>query len=328
MKPSIKCYELRAEIFDRIIEDFSSYIEVVPTTDPYIKGYPDKDVMYYDEKEYLICEEYIVNYYCPIEECTDWKQCRVRRVENASNDLKSTITGPYAWNYMMNILKKKYSEEEIYEIFEKFSVPYDPSLIQFHYDYDCEFNKIEKIENCYKYDINGAHTDALVEMFPKCEEEIKFIYEKRHTNPNFKNFTNFFVGMIKHKGYDGAYNWIVQRTTKHLFKAIKQTQGLMIYANTDGYVVSDPKRLLNASKSLGEFKLEYTGDVYVYRDKNYIIYQMNDELVGSCLNCVRKYIDLRQGKVVHYNRRRNEYVDANGTVYYNVVAENIVKETI
>ena len=46
-------------------------------------------------------------------------------------------------------------------------------------------------------------------------------------------------------------------------------KGILIYANTDGFVISAKNSDIVASKDLGEFKIEYSGEVYVYKDKNY-----------------------------------------------------------
>lgn len=305
-KKNLKCYELRADLFDQLLIDFGAYVEIVPSTEPYITGYSDKQKIYYDGSEYLICKERYLNLYVDIEPVTDWCQCRLRRVENAQQDLTGTVSGTYAWNYMMKVLGKKYTEEEIKQAFSEHEAEYNEDYIQFHYLHQPQAGKIEKIINCYKYDINGAHTDALKEIFPKSAKEITDLYDKRHDNPHYKEFTNYFVGMIKRKGYEKTYNWIVQRTTKKLYDSMDKTKGWLIYANTDGYVVADPEKKLDPSKELGQFKLEYQGDVYVYQDKNYWLMQCGEEMRGSCLTSVRKDIDLRKGRVVHYDRKRIE----------------------
>ena len=258
---------------------------------------------------------------------TEWKQCRVRRVENSNTKECRSVDGQTAWEFMITLLKHWYTWPQIIDIFNKYQAEYDEAYKQFHYTYPLENGQLMEIKNCYKYDINGAHTDALMEMFPKASKSILKMYTQRHTNPGYKQLVNFFVGMIKHKGYDLTYNWIVQRTTKNLFKAMDITQGNMIYANTDGYIISSPKAELNASKKLGEFKLEYEGTVYIYQDKNYWIIQTGDDIKGSCLKSVRDDIDLRQGKVVHYDRKRIKVADnADGTPIFINIADNITKE--
>ena len=329
MKKRIKCFEVSDEIFDQRLYDFQEFVEIKDNLDRYLVGYDDKKKIYYDGKEYLICREYILNYYCNnIEFCTDWKQCRIRRVENADTEVSSTVSGQYAWNYMIGLLEKYYRWSEIVEIFNKYSIEYDINYKQYHYYYPLEVNELEKISDCYVYDINGAHNDALVEMFPKAKKHLLMLYEHRHENVHYKEFVNYFVGMLKRKGYPNTYNWIVQRTTKRLFEAMDKTQGVMVYANTDGYVISAPTIKLDTSMTLGDFKLEYAGDVYVYQDVNYWIMQIGDKFKGSALKSIRKDLSLENGEVVHYTRTREKIGESMGKPYYINVATNITKETI
>lgn len=322
---TIKSYELSEDIFDKILYDFQARIKIVPSTNPYIHGYKNKNDIYYDGREYLICKEYILDYYCHnIENCTMWKQVRIRRVENANTEVSRSIDGQTAWNFIIKLLENYYTYNEIIDVFHKFEAEYDKSYIQYHYYYPLQVNELAKFENCYKYDINGAHTDALVEMFPKAANSILKLYEQRKNNPNYKKYTNFFVGMIKRKGFPKTYNWIVQRTTKILYKAIKLTGGNLLYANTDGYVITAPNIELNTSKKLGEFKLEYGGIVYLYKDKNYWLMQCGDDMKGTCLKAIREKIDLRQNKVVHYNRKR---IEINNEFFINV-ADNVTEEIL
>ena len=325
-KIRIKSFELSDEIFDKILYDFSSRIKIVPSTDPYLYGYKNKNDIYYDNKEYLICKEYIINYYCHnIEYCTDWKQVRVRRVENKTEKISNNIDGQRAWQFMLNLLENYYSYEEIKNIFNNYTVEYNKEYAQYHYNYPCNTNKkVFKFENCYKYDINGAHCDAIAEMFPLAKKAILVLYANRKTKPVNKEIINYFVGMLARKGFRLTYNWIVQRTTKLLYKAMDITGGKMIYANTDGYVISMPDNLLNTSKELGDFKLEYSGDIYIYQDTNYWLMQCGDEMKGSCLTSVRKNIDLSKNQVVHYKRKRTEIVEG---VFINT-AEDIIKEIL
>lgn len=325
----IRSYELSDDIFDKILYDFQKYIKIVPSTNPYIHGYGNKKEIYYDGKEYMIIREYILNYYCnTLEYCTEWKQCRVRRVQNTNFKISNSLDGETAWEFMLSLLEHWYTWDEIKERLNMFQAEYNKAYKQFHYTYKLEVGELKEFDNGYKYDINGAHTDALMEIFPKASKSILKLYEHRKEHPNNKNLINFFVGMIKRKGFEKTYNWIVQRTTKSLFNAMDITEGHIIYANTDGYVISSPKAQLEASSKLGAFKLEYTGKVYVYKDKNYWIIQTGDEIKGSCLKSVRKYIDLRIGSLVHYDRKRIPIAnDDKGNPVYIITADNIIKET-
>lgn len=328
-KVRIKCFELSDDIFDKLLYDFQADVKIVDSTDPYIYGYEDKNTIYYDGGSYLICKEHYINYYTGlIENCTEWKQCRVRRVENMSTKLIRSMDGQTAWEFMIKILEHYYTWEEIKSILSSYNTPYDKGLAQYKDRFTVDaYNKstiIFKFSNCYKYDINGAHTDALIEMFPKAKTSILKLYNERHINPLNKDRVNYFVGMFVKKGYKGAYNWIVQRTTKTLNKAMDFTGGLLIYANTDGYIISNPINKLETSKELGDFKLEYTGNVYYYEDKNYYLVQCGNEQKGSCLKSVRKYIDLSKCEVVHYNKKKIYITE---TEYINV-ADNVIRESL
>jgi hypothetical protein len=80
---------------------------------------------------------------------------------------------------------------------------------------------------------------------------------------------------------------------------------------------------------LGEFKAEYEGDVFIYRSKNYILYQCGDELKGSCRQVVRDKLDLRVGKVVEYDQRRELLgYDKSGHPRYITHVENVVAKKV
>ena len=79
-----------------------------------------------------------------------------------------------------------------------------------------------------------------------------------------------------------------------------------LYLNTDGMIIQHPHNIVEHSDEMGEFKIEYQGDVYTYRDKNYSIIQYGDEIKGNLPLELRKYVDLRVGKVVHYDKILSE----------------------
>jgi hypothetical protein len=217
-----------------------------------------------------------------------------------------------------------------------FEAEKDINLIQQHYNYPAPNNTIVKLTNTFKFDINGAHTDALCEIFPRAKDKLIGMYLKRKKNPVFKQYPNLYVGMLAQKSkemrqkgipakYEKTYNWIVQRTSRMLLNAMDAVGGLPVYVNTDGFIVQNPQNLLTHSKNLGEFKLEFSGDTYVYSDKNYIVYQTGDEKKGTCFTSVREDIDLSIGQVVHYdtNLVRND----EGKILYREPI-NIKKELI
>ena len=321
----IKCFDIRDDIFDSILKDHISNVKIVDSIEPYSGGYNNKQDIYYDGKEYLICLEYIVNYYCDcIPDCTEWKQCKIRRTENTEKLLNKTIDGSRAYFLLMELLHRYYTDKEIEQCLNSHEAEYSEEYKQFHYMYDLEQGYIERIDNCLYYDINGAHNDALIEIFPKAKHALTNLYISRHDNPNYKAIVNYGVGMLCRKGHRKTYNWIVQRTTKSLYKAMDLVKGILVYANTDGFVISAKNSDIVASKDLGEFKIEYSGEVYVYKDKNYWLLQMGKIMKGSCLTSVRKDIDLSKGEVVHYERRRLKLIDG----HYVNVAEDIQKENL
>jgi hypothetical protein len=327
-------YEVRDDIFDKILYELRYRVKEVSEDffSTLIYGYPEKNIIYYekcaDGNEYLICTEYVLNYYTDaLAGCTEWKQCRIRRVLNTNNKIQHTITGNYAYNLLMKILSDFYTKQEIDYILRSHSAVYDERFKQVHVSINtCEKGKIYNFKNCYKYDINGAHCAALVEMFPKAKKRLIKLYEQRKIKPENKQLFNFAVGFLVRRGYRETYNWIVQRTTKKLNEAIEFTNGMLIYANTDGFIVQDPNNLISGTKILDEFKEEYKGDVQFYWGNNYDLYQFGCEMTGSCRTAVRDKIDLRIGKVVEYKNVR--IYDENDKTKFTVIVDNIVEKEV
>lgn len=303
----IKTFEIKADLFDALIADYRWSVKIVDTVEPYMCGYDGPEKVVYDGREWAIAPIYIVHHYAAsVAPDHHWKQCRIRRVENMEREALKTTNGGYAWNYMIKLLAKFYvgGEEDVYEQLRKHEAEYDPGLKQYHYAYPVPTYKIKRLENCYYYDINGAHCDALTEIFPEADLSLKLLYAKRKKDPVVKAYINYFVGMLCKKGFRKTYNWIVQRTTRKLYAIMDECGGVPVYANTDGLIVRMPENILAPSKKLGDVKMEYAGDVYVYQDKNYWIIQYGDTIKGSAMSCVRDKIDLREGRVVQYDKVR------------------------
>lgn len=333
----LKTVDVNDEIFYKLLKLHKYCVQIVNNIHDYYYGYKDKTTIYYNGRDTLICQEYRLAAICNITKYTGWKQVIVKNICNQDANIKETITGTRAKAYMMKILKKYYTDEEIDERLNMFQAEYDPDLKQQHYNGDLlPSNKVLKFTNTYKFDINGAHLDALCEIFPKANDDLVRMYNKRHKYPVYKEYPNRFVGWLAYKTdemrkehkmgkYELTYNWIVQRTTEKLLLALNDLGGRQLYLNTDGLVVQNPEKLITASTNLGEFKLEYSGNTYFYRDDNYMLYQFGEDLTkkdvlkGSCLTEVRKYIDLSKGKVVHYDR-----IIKDGTH----TAANIKRETL
>lgn len=334
----LKAIQVNDEIFNKILYDFEFKVRIKSDLHEYYRGYyENKDLIYYNGKDELICCEYIVNQYTNIiTNCTVWKQIRVQKVLNMNNPAMESTTGPRAKAYINKILKTVYTDAEIDERLRMFEAEKDPDLIQQHYNYPAPDNVIIKLTNTFKFDINGAHTDALCEIFPKAKDKLIGMYLRRKKNPVFKQYPNFYVGMLAQKTkamrkagipgkYEKTYNWIVQRTSRMLLAAMDIVGGSPIYVNTDGFIVQNPSKLITTSKNLGDFKLEFSGDTYVYSDKNYIIYQTGDEQKGSCFTSVRKDIDLSKGQVVHYDTKTIHIAEGKG---FYMEPTNITKEII
>lgn len=318
----LRTYEINEDIFYKILEDYEARVKIVKHLNDYMYGYKERKTIMYNGNDQLICKEAILNSYCRnILGCTEWKQVRLIKTQNAKMDVQESINGTHAWNYIRIIMKPYYSDVEFKACLNAHTAPFEDYLKQYHYNWPIVSQNVQKLTNTYEFDINGAHLDALCEIFPKAKARLQRLYHDRLTNPVLKKYPNFFVGMLVKKGYRTTYNWIVQRTTKLLYGAIDKIGGMLIYANTDGFVVKDPKKLMINSQSLGQFKLEYAGDTYIYTDKNYILYQFGNTLKGSCLNEVRDRIDLSKGKVVHYDLRVNHDLNTK-------VAKNIIEETV
>lgn len=330
---SIDNYEVREDIFDTIVDTFSNRLLVLTDKNEFNKYLSFKHarnhkVLPYDGKEYLICPENMVDYYAGgIKDPTSWKWCRIRRVKNMSNSIKKVMTGNKALHALVSLLEPWYNDDSIDKILSSYSTPYDDYLKQYKVYSNFGTRVLSGFSNCYSYDINGAHCDALCEMFPLAKEAITKLYRGRKKNPENKGIANFAVGMFKHMGYEGAYNWIVQRTTKKLYEAIDYCGGMLLHVNTDGFTVHNPERLLTPSTELGEFKLKYSGDVYIYQDKNYWLMQ-TDEMTGTCRVCVRPLINLKEGKVVHYKAKKVTKKDSKGNEYIVEEIQDITEEIV
>lgn len=314
----LKAVDINDEIFYKLLNIHKHCVKIISNIEDYYYGYKDKTNIYYNGKDTFICQEYRLAIFGNIPYYNGWKQVIVRLNYDQKDEIKESITGSKAKAYMMKLLKKYYTNDEIDARLNIFQAEYDPDLKQQHYNGSLlPNNKIIKYTNTYKFDINGAHLDALCEIFPKAKNDLIKMYEKRHDNPSFKEYPNLFVGCLAYKTklmrkehkigkYELTYNWIVQRTSEILLDALNKLGGKQLYINTDGLVIQNPENLISYSANLGEFKLEHCGNTYFYRDNNYMLYQFGEDLnkkdvmKGSCLTEVRKYIDLSKGNVAHY----------------------------
>lgn len=314
----LKTVKLKKELFIKILDSFSIYTEKVDDITKYKSGYRDKQTIYYTEDQ-LICTESHLSYLEMLDgEYTDWKQVIVSiDNENQSSKVIADITGSVAKSIVIKNLKRYYTTTAINEILNSYTDEYDYDKKQYHITPTKAGLTIYK--NCIGYDINGAHNDALVEMFPKAKNFFAKLYEERKIKPENKKIVNYYVGTLNARDKDGnyldfpkAYNHIVQRTTHKLLEGMNLVDGITIYANTDGFISQDPICEIPDSKELGKFKLEMKGDFYTYVDKNYWCIQYIDKngnkvLKGNVMSEVRDKIDLFNGKVVHYDKVKNKF---------------------
>ena len=325
-KLELKAYSVSEELFEEILT-FGYRVKITESKDEfdsYKYGYNDKALIIYNGYSQMIVLECVLNDHFNLNmRLTHWKQCIVTKDPGQSSACEKTITGGMAKKVMESKILQYYSREEYEERLNMFQAPHSDHLKQYHFELKEKQFEIKKYTNCYKYDINGAHNAALKIIFPKAAHVFEQMYQERKIKPINKQFINFYVGMLTY-GHRRTYNWIVQRVTTQLLAGINhcmQDDGLLLYANTDGFLIKDPGQLLEHSTALGDFKLEYHGDAYIYFDENYWCYQTHNEIKGSILYAARKHLDLKAGKVVHYDKVKVPKAD----IY---VAENIVEEIL
>lgn len=303
----LKTYELSQELFDEILERDKEWVVKVSDLSPYLHGSRFNASIIYDGIKKFVCRQRRLT-----GTGAHWYQCIcVLNDKLEGKTYQKAINGGTAFRRMKKKLLNHYTEEEFDAQMSKHQKEYDPTKSQIHFFYAKQQGIIYKYENCVKYDINGAYAAALIEIFPKAKEEILKIYKERKKKPLNKALINYFVGMMCNKKYKkkygNTYNYIVQEVSEHMKRTIDYVGGILLYANTDGFVVSNPTNKLQTSKELGDFKLEYEGDVYLYQGENYQVMQTGDKLTGNLFYKVRDKIDLRKGKTVSYKREKDGY---------------------
>lgn len=306
-------YKLNEETFDKVLETYKHRIQVSQDLHDYLTGFQNRYWIFYNGFNTFICVFNLVNDVLPDDyrkaEKPDWYQCIFTRNQQINEPIQRSISGGMAWKYVKGLILKHYSEDEFNYRLHLFQANYDNAHNQLHYNYMEESNVVHKYSNCVKYDINGAYANALIEIFPKASCEILKLYNERKKKPINKDYINFFVGMFCRTGHRKTYNYIVQKVRSLMDSTVDRCQGILLYANTDGFAVCQPKQApTNVGKDLGQFKVEYEGDIYTYTGTNYWIMQCGDEIKGNCFYQVRNQIDLRKGEVVSYNRYSTGHV--------------------
>lgn len=252
----------------------------------------------------------------------------------------TTVYPGIAHKVVSNKLLQYYTETEIDEIFKKFEKD-DSSIIKRNVDAFLPLNskneiEVVKFENCYEYDMNAAYFSALVEIFPKLKDDLINWYEHRHDNNDYyKRVINYYIGTLTitdSKLSDASdkriswthpktRHWIVDHITNKMMEFMEKIGGTVLYANTDGFIVQNPKIIPDNSDNLGEFSLEAKGDLYIakcYKNKEhcqYTVFQLYNELnkevitKGTIRESARKYLDLKKNKYVTYSLNKIDLSD-------------------
>lgn len=244
--------------------------------------------------------------------------------------------------YMEKTISTAYSASEIKECKQKCSTTEHQipkhSLLPIIYS----ANTVHKFNNCVYYDINNAHLDALVEIFPKASKQLIGLREKINkykANGDYinaqliKDYINFYVGGLGKKitdingkviGYNEdrpTYEWIVNRTRQKLQAIIDDVDGLVLYSNTDGVMIQNPTNKISTSNKLGDCKSELKDDVIYAFTYNpsieeraqgytpYFVYQYLDAngnwlTKGNISYEVRDKLDLRIGQYPIYKKTK------------------------
>ena len=240
------------------------------------------------------------------------------------------INGNQAQKYMLKVLEKHYTDEEIREVLKNHSITDGESQLH-HINKRPE--QILQFNNCVYQDINNAHGSALMIMFPKCKKEILNMYQHRKDNDGFnKKVFNYFVGMLNSTKahntliFPGAYKWIVNHTTEQLVSLYQTEGGIPVYINTDGIILQEPRTTIPDSDKMGEFKKKNC-IVYTYEhlgnkedtSYNYVEIHYTDgtiETKSLMPYSLRKYMNLADGKVIRYKKIVNK-----NTVKYELLEE-------
>ena len=330
--PAIK---VSRELFDDIMSHCQ--IEFVDDIGLYRNGYEGKDVCKAIRDKYVICTGMYINLLLDKEyretgkvkirnnELVDWKQYVCTLVE----DLEVAYTGDFAPYICVKLVNDQLhyeglNDDDIEERLCSYQEEKDDTLRQVHIE-NVEKGKVLRFDNCVYYDINKAHSYALGIIFPEIKPWLEKIAAKAKKDKKWKSVANYYVGMLafktesmKRKGLEGkhekTYNWIVHNTTRTLLKRIDECSsydryGMMtntiVYANTDGVVIQNPTKFIESSSKFGEFKVESDETTfYTYAGENYFVIQYGDTIKGNLPVKLRKYVDLRKGKVITYTRKK------------------------
>ncbi len=310
---SLNRKKINLNTFNKILDIFKDRVDIVDDLGPYFYGYRDKKRIKYNPKtNNMICQAIYINYASGLNLLQpDWKQyVLIRGTEVQENEAEDVMYANKANKIINNILLKYYNESEIEELLNNHTHTKD-SAVQRRLPSIYEKNVIHHFHNCVYYDINGAHRDALCEIFPLAKKDFLKVN---------KQAANIYVGDLCNHNHRDTYYWIVNRTANILMQNISHIGGLILYANTDGVIAYHPQNTLNTSDKLGEFKSVIINDeiyYYIDSDPNYTGYHCIQyatktnpkEKKGTCPIEFRNEMDLSKGIVIRYKKYREENIE-------------------
>lgn len=345
-RKQLKRISLSESAFIKILSA-TQFKEKVEDISRFALGYYDNYIIRYTDDS-LICKLNFLVYagVLPQEELNtdrDWYQVLCVRDDAQQRDWGKLDNPAASCRRIKRILHKHYTDDEIIEIYKTHECD-NSSII--HVPAYTVKDSICIFENCYQYDICGAYASVLVDMFPKCRGDFAYMYLHRHDDNNrFKNDFNFFVGCLTQNEkkriaksqrdedlrdiFPRTRHYIVNRISEKLIDFERNLGGeQVIYENTDGLIVQNPKKYIKSSTKIGEFKLEYFGTVYTYKASNYWLIQLgndpmptNNDMKGNIPLSLRDRIDLSSGKVISYKKTL-----VNGVYQYEDIKEVYINE--
>lgn len=310
MKPKrrnnmLRRINLDTETYYKILEKYKTFVRYDNIQNYIATGYNHKDLILVDkDTSTLICQGSVVNYVTGQQKLNyPWMQY-VCGVDTSLNEVSNEIPwATQANKRIKKILNKYYTDEEIEERLNNYSTEEVEVPIHMLIPIKYHDGMIHKFTNCDYYDINGAHTDALCEIFPKADKKLKALHFGGQ-----KAYINIYVGDLCNHGHRSTYNWIVRRTKLWLKQIIEAAMGEIIYANTDGVIIHNALYKLETTLEIGGFKSESSdGIVYAYYCEGkditpYTVYQYDHpfkgkQIKGTARLALRNGMDLSKGIV-------------------------------
>lgn len=300
--------EIMSNYYPQLIE------QVIDTSEfrlKYCKGYPDKSRIRVCGNTAIIPADVLLKYGAKIThpyQAYNYQFLVECGSENFKEEFRIDYTGSQAFNILKKSIRKYIDEDTFWARIKSFTDKKEDRPIMIHEQVQAP---IMDVVMCYSnvtsIDINSAYGYIMMrDMFPEAKDAFEYYYSHRKSKPQYKQLFTHFSGMLKARGFDGAYWYIVHECRKIIDDVIAKCGGRIIYANTDGVKIQNADiSKVNIDKKLGAFKVEhYKTDCYVYYGSNYSLVQIDGEQVGNCLLEAREGTDLSQGLVVKYKREK------------------------